>query len=74
MEYHIHISTTSGKGVTSALSAAVIVAKALQLENLIVDCGDKLLISVSKNSKTTDLWEIYRLTKENRELQKKKKP
>lgn len=72
MEYNIHISANNGKGVPSALSAAVIVAKALQIENLIVDYGDKILVSVSKDSKTTDLWEIYRLTKENRELQKKK--
>ncbi len=55
----------------AAICAAITVAKALNLESLSVHFQAGFSLSVSKDSKATDIYQIHTLTLENKRLKKK---
>lgn len=67
--YDINIKATGD--VMTALSAATIVAKALNVDNIKVDCGDGITVLASKDSRVVDLFNIYQLESTLSKLKKK---
>lgn len=59
--YEINFKATGD--VMIALSAAVIAAKALNIEHIFVDCRDGITVAASKESRVVDLFNIYQLEK-----------
>ena len=70
-QYDIEIKQTGDFGTTA--SAAIIVAKALNLDALSIRCREGFFLSVSKDSRVVDIMNIYSLTVENKKLKENKK-
>ena len=71
MRYNIHISVHQGQ-VLDALIAAKTVVIGLNIESLLVETNEGFQLLVKKDSNTSDLLEIYKLTKENIKLKSDK--
>lgn len=66
MKYNIAIQSKGD--MMAALSAAITVAKALKIDYLTVESEHGFFVGVSQESRVVDVYKIYQLTLENKEL------
>ena len=57
--YNIHFTATTDP--MAAITAAIIAAKALHIDNVIIQCDNGIMLSVSQDSRVADIYKIYQL-------------